>query len=87
MIQYAMSVFLCAVSVREYWIKDWHGAFYFLLAAGFLALWTELHRRNSEATAYHNCSWFMGPFPSTPSTPDSGKEEVKGGTSNGRGNC
>ena len=70
-LQYSLTVFLCAVSFREYLNSGWLGAFYFLLAAGFLALWIELHKGDGEKNVYHNCSWFMTP---PPPLPDATKE-------------
>ena len=69
-IQYAVNLFFCAMSVRDFLRENWHGAFYFLLAAGFLALWTELRR--GGGAVYNNCSWFVNPPPMP--TDETGKE-------------
>ena len=78
--QYAMSIFFCAMSLRDYLRSEWHGAFYFLLAAGFLALWVELRRKNGNAV-YKDCSWFVNP---PPVPPDFGKENSQNGSNGGR---
>ena len=78
-IQYAISVFFCAMSVHEYCVKNWNGAFYFLLAAGFLALWVEMHKKN-EQSEYNNCSWFINP--PLGNTSDYEKGKPKDGDSN-----
>lgn len=61
-IQYAVAGFFCVMSLGNSLLENWIKAFYFLLAAGFLALWIELHKGDGK-TVYKNCSWFMTPPP------------------------
>lgn len=63
-----MTFILLVVSIAQYTMFDnWQGAMYFLVGAGFYAMWSS---RNSGGTFYHNCVINFGIDNKT-------KEEVK----------
>lgn len=58
---YAAWIVMIGCSIREFLRENWIGAFYFLLACGFLAIWVELRKNKGTAQVYNNCQWFVNP--------------------------
>ena len=76
--QYGIAFMLLALSAHDFIRQNWHGAFYFLLAAGLFALWIEL-RNGCGKIEYFNCSWFMNPPPLPPETGKENPEDDRNG--------